>query len=92
MPAAPECLSMNISSMHTAKEHFCSLNSTVAGDSHPRWDVQPWLTALSHPEHSSFFLWVEKVGSEWLDPSLQPSEYLHSSVLPKLNASSGVGL
>lgn len=83
MLAAPECLSTNISSMHSAKEHFCSSNSTVAGDSHPRRDVQLWLTVLSHPEHSSFFLWVQKAGREGLDPSLQPSEYLHSSVLLK---------
>lgn len=39
-----------------------------------------------------FVLWVQKVGSKGLDPPLQPSEHLHSSVLLKLNASSGVGL
>lgn len=33
----------------------------------PRRDVQAWLTALSNPEHSLFFL-QEKVGSEGLDP------------------------
>lgn len=32
MPTAPQCLSINTSSMQTTKEHFHPWNSTVAGD------------------------------------------------------------
>ena len=93
MPTAPECLSMNISSMQTAKEHFHPWNTTVAGDSVPRRDVQAWLAALSNPEHSLFFFWVqEKVGSAGLDPPVQPSEHLQSLVLLESNASPAGGM
>lgn len=32
MPTAPECLSMNTSSMQTTEEYFHPWNTTVAGD------------------------------------------------------------
>jgi len=69
MPTAPECLSMNVSIMQTAKEHFHPWNTTAARDSVPRRDVQAWLAALSNPEHSLFSFWVQEiVGSEGLYP------------------------
>lgn len=92
MPAAPECLSINISSMQTAKEHFHPWNTTAAGDSVPRRDVQAGLTALPNPEHSLFSFSVqEKVGSEGPDPPVQPPEHLCSSVLLESNASPARG-
>lgn len=92
MPAAPECLSINISSMQTAKEHFHPWNTTAAGESVPRRDIQAGLTALPNPEHSLFFFWVqEKVGSEGPDPPVQPPEHPCSSVLLESNASPASG-
>lgn len=64
----------------------------MAGDSVPRRDIQAWLTTLSNPEHSLLFFWVQKVGSEGLDPPAEPSEHLHSSVSLESNASPARGM
>lgn len=56
MPTAPECLSMNISSMQTAKEHFHPWNTTVAGGCVPRKDIQARLAAVFNPVQRIFLL------------------------------------